>query len=146
LITAVVRRKRSPRRVVHSSSDEDQSSSHDSSNDDGDSSEDSSSEESDSSSEESEVTQRVVEKILAHKEVDGENKYFVKWKDLSYIHVSWVGPEEFQKERFGKAKIQRYHAKNEVLYDEIDEAFPACFTEVRVFFCWSFKFVFQCWN
>ena|SRR3990167_3439171 len=73
---------------------------------------------------------KIVEKILAHKVANGKTEYYVKWKDLSYLHASWVGPEEFYKERFSKTKLQRYHAKGEVLYEEGEDVFNPLFVEV----------------
>src|SRR3990167_654144 len=75
-----------------------------------------------------------VEKIITHREVEGKVQYFVKWKDKSYIHASWVGPEEFQNERYSKARLQRYQNKNELPYDEADELFNPAFVEVFNFF------------
>ena len=72
-----------------------------------------------------------VEKILAHRPLEsGGNEYYVKWKDQSYLHVSWVTEEEFQKDRFLKSKLLRYHKKHEQLYDEVDEPFNQTYLEV----------------
>jgi hypothetical protein len=76
----------------------------------------------------------MVEKILAHRpnpNKPGEMEYYVKWKDKSHLHLAWAGPEEFQRERYSKTKLQRYHAKNEVLYDENEELFNPLFIEVN---------------
>eukprot|EP00339_Tiarina_fusa_P012625 CAMPEP_0117033454 /NCGR_PEP_ID=MMETSP0472-20121206/23902_1 /TAXON_ID=693140 ORGANISM="Tiarina fusus, Strain LIS" /NCGR_SAMPLE_ID=MMETSP0472 /ASSEMBLY_ACC=CAM_ASM_000603 /LENGTH=1984 /DNA_ID=CAMNT_0004742375 /DNA_START=28 /DNA_END=5983 /DNA_ORIENTATION=+ len=72
-----------------------------------------------------------VEKILAHRyDEKGEIEYYVKWKNRSYLHVAWVGPDEFSHERYSKRKLLRYHKKEELLYDEADEIFNASFLEV----------------
>ena len=74
-----------------------------------------------------------VEKILAHRyKENGEIEYMVKFKDQSYLHVAWVGPDEFERERYSKRKVVRYHKKEEVLYDEAEEVFNPSFLEVRV--------------
>merc|ERR1712137_1447886 len=72
-----------------------------------------------------------VEKILAHRYNDkGGIEYYVKWKNKSYLHVSWVGPDEFSHERYSKRKLIRYHKKDETLYDENDELFNSAFLEI----------------
>lgn len=74
-----------------------------------------------------------VEKILAHKYTEkGEIEYYVKWKNQSYLHASWVGPDEFEHERYSKRKLIRYHKKEELLYDEADEIFNPSFLEVSL--------------
>lgn len=81
------------------------------------------------------VWQPRVEKILAHRyKENGDIEYMVKWKDQSYLHVAWVGPEEFERERYSKRKVVRYHKKEEVLYDEADEVFNPSFLEVGLLF------------
>ena len=54
----------------------------------------------------------------------------MKWKDQSYLHNTWVKQEVFEKERFGKAKLQRY-MKAPIYYDELDEPFNPDFIEVK---------------
>ena len=88
-------------------------------------------EENGESEEEEEEESRTIEKILAHQEKeDGKKEYIVKWKDLSYLHISWVDEAEFAKDRFGKTKLLRYHKNGEVIYDENDELFNPSFVEV----------------
>ena len=72
----------------------------------------------------------VVEKIIAHREEDGNTEYFVKWKGKSYLHASWVPTSEFEKDRFGKSKVLRYHKKNEQYYNEDDDMFNPAYVEV----------------
>ena len=81
-----------------------------------------------------------VEKILAHRYNDkGEIEYYVKWKNKSYLHVSWVGPDEFSHERYSKRKLIRYHKKDETLYDENDELFNSAFLDVNIFIFFFFS-------
>merc|ERR1712137_1127644 len=78
-----------------------------------------------------------VEKILAHRYNDkGEIEYYVKWKDRSYLHVSWIGPEEFN-DRYSKRKVVRYHKKEETLLEEGDEGdvFNSSFLEIDRIIC-----------
>ncbi|KAI9345046.1 hypothetical protein BDR26DRAFT_775500, partial [Obelidium mucronatum] len=48
-----------------------------------------------------------VEKILDHKEEEGQKVYLVKWKDLPQSAASWVVYSDFQ----NTAIIEVYHAK-----------------------------------
>lgn len=79
-----------------------------------------------------------VERILCHRVSEsGENEYMIKWKNKSYLHVSWRKETEFDGDRFLKAKFQRYLKKNSVLFDEIDEPFNTSFLEVRAIHLYS---------
>eukprot|EP01116_Phalansterium_solitarium_P021670 TRINITY_DN682_c0_g2_i1.p1 TRINITY_DN682_c0_g2~~TRINITY_DN682_c0_g2_i1.p1 ORF type:complete len:2198 (-),score=956.94 TRINITY_DN682_c0_g2_i1:231-6824(-) len=86
--------------------------------------------------EESEVLgldHKTVEKILAERvaaDGSGAKEYLVKFKQLSYLHVDWMGLDFFLKDRLGKARLQRWLTKDVYAVRDDDEVFdPAC-TEV----------------
>ena len=80
--------------------------------------------------------EKVIERIMAHRFTPSEDEsapqieYYVKWKDQSYLHSSWVLPSELEADRFGKSKLLRYQRKGELLYDDVDEVFNPSFLEV----------------
>ena len=49
---------------------------------------------------------------------------------MAYIHAAWVQEAVFLEDRFGKQRIQRYLAKMPPSFDEVDQVFPAHFTEI----------------
>jgi SNF2 family DNA or RNA helicase len=52
-----------------------------------------------------------VEKILAHRSVDGKNEFLVKFHNLSYIHTEWISEEEMLQESSGSNRIKRFLSK-----------------------------------
>ncbi|KAL7751398.1 hypothetical protein RI367_003258 [Sorochytrium milnesiophthora] len=57
---------------------------------------------------------RVMEKILAHKadpSAPGGVMFLVKWKNLSYLHRTWISQAEVEQQQNGAQRIQRYYNK-----------------------------------
>ncbi|PJF17230.1 hypothetical protein PSACC_02949, partial [Paramicrosporidium saccamoebae] len=52
-----------------------------------------------------------VEKILAHRIVNGNDEFLVKFHNLSYIHTEWIGREEMMQESSGSNRIKRFLSK-----------------------------------
>eukprot|EP00026_Physarum_polycephalum_P000102 Phypoly_transcript_00102.p1 GENE.Phypoly_transcript_00102~~Phypoly_transcript_00102.p1 ORF type:complete len:2164 (+),score=408.47 Phypoly_transcript_00102:294-6785(+) len=80
-----------------------------------------------------------IEKILARRELDrykgnasepNHYEYLVKWKNLSYLHCSYVSAEFIGGERMGKSRLQKFIQKISQQDEDEREPFNPDYTEV----------------
>ena len=84
--------------------------------------------------------ENTIEKILCRR-VKGEKdleaptsdtqefEYLVKWKDLSYLHVTWLTAKEILAKKSGKQRIASFE-KKQLMLQNLEEPFDPTFTEV----------------